>query len=332
MRKTVLPTLLLALAASGCSETSLAYGDPNSIIAAMDPTVWASVEDDVYGALEPRIQTVRDEKAFTVTYQEPGAEYWEQLRRFRQLLLVGTGEEPWMEAAVSKVRDGISGPGIYTAYDAWSRGQQVTLIIAPAGGEADELRKHLGQINETLDNQYRQWAVTRMYQTGQDSALADTLMTKGRFHLMLPGVYRWSSQDSLYLFRNDNPDPSELIRQVAVTWRSPIPADIQPENILEWRSQVAASYNEPQNVDLLGADAGPFEFRGRPAYQIQATWRNPPEQNWPAAGPLITRAVICPSQNRMYLLDSWLYAPGKEKYEYMIQLETILDSFRCGLS
>ena len=37
-------------------------------------------------------------------------------------------------------------------------------------------------------------------------------------------------------------------------------------------------------------------------------------------------------QDRMYLLDAWLYAPGKEKYEYMIQLQTILGSFRCGAS
>jgi len=31
----------------------------------------------------------------------------------------------------------------------------------------------------------------------------------------------------------------------------------------------------------------------------------------------------------MYLIDAWLYAPGKEKYEYMIQLQTILNTFRC---
>ena len=65
------------------------------------------------------------------------------------------------------------------------------------------------------------------------------------------------------------------------------------------------------------------------AIQIQAQWRNPPERGWPAGGPFITRAVTCESQDRTYYVDAWLYAPGKEKYEYMIQLETILDSFRC---
>ena len=105
---------------------------------------------------------------------------------------------------------------------------------------------------------------------------------------------------------------------------------MEGEGILEWRAELAGSYGEPQEVDLSNVDAGPFEFRGQPAYEIQAIWKNPPELNWPAAGPFITRAVICAQQNRMYLLDAWLYAPGKEKYEYMIQLETILDTFRCG--
>ena len=72
-----------------------------------------------------------------------------------------------------------------------------------------------------------------------------------------------------------------------------------------------------------------FDFSGNAAYELRASWRNPPERNWPAGGPLITRTVTCDNQDRTYLLDAWLYAPGKEKYEYMLQLETLLESFRC---
>jgi hypothetical protein len=170
-----------------------------------------------------------------------------------------------------------------------------------------------------------------MYLSGVDSALADTLHIEAGFVLLLPQVYKWSSSDSVFVFRNDNPDPAELIRQIAVTWWTPIPADLQAEGILAWREQlVAAYYSEPQVNTLNNVQAGPMEYRGRPAYQIHGEWTNPPDRGWPAGGPFITRAVVCENQNRMYLIDSWLYAPGKEKYEYMIQLETILDSFRCG--
>jgi len=331
MRKLALTALLAAgVAACGDSLSSLAYGDYNSIVAVMDPALWEEVGDDIYGALEPTILTVINEKTFTVTYQDPSQEEWRNLRRFRQMLLVGAGDEPWMQEAMAKAREPITGPGLHRVWDVWSRGQQVTIILLSAPGAADEVRAHLGEINEALDTQYRGWARDKMFLSGVDSALADTLMSVARFELILPDVYRWSHQDSTYLFRNDQPDPSELIRQIAVTWKTPVPPDMQPEGILEWRAELARSYNEPQDVDLSMVEAGPFEFRGRPAYQIQATWVNPPEQNWPAAGPFITRSVICPEQHRMYLVDAWLYAPGKEKYEYMIQLETILDSFRCG--
>ncbi|MFQ5538185.1 MAG: DUF4837 family protein [Gemmatimonadota bacterium] len=331
-RLAFLPLILLLVATAACNEPSIAYGDANSIIAVMDPALWEEVEDDVYGALEPTLKTVREEKTFTVTYQEPLGTYWNNLRRFRQLLLVGTGDEPWMQEALEKARTPVEGPGIYTAYDVWARGQQVTIVLAEPGKEAEELRKHLPEINATLDRQYRQWAVNRMFMSGVDSALADTLAREAGFTLIVPNVYRWGHKDSIYYFRNDNPDPSELIRQITVTWKSPIPPDMQPEDILAWREEVARTFNEPQEVDLSEAQAGPMEYRGRPAYEIQAIWRNPPELDWPAAGPFITRAVICANQNRMYLLDAWLYAPGKEKYEYMIQLQTILDSFRCGAS
>ena len=40
--------------------------------------------------------------------------------------------------------------------------------------------------------------------------------------------------------------------------------------------------------------------------------------------------VSCPEQDRTYLLDAWLYIPGRSKYEYVLQLETILDTFVCG--
>jgi hypothetical protein len=42
--------------------------------------------------------------------------------------------------------------------------------------------------------------------------------------------------------------------------------------------------------------------------------------------------ITCEQQNRTYLLDTWLYAPGprRSKYEYMIQLQTILGTFECA--
>jgi hypothetical protein len=320
-----------AALAAACDTRGLSYGDPNSIIAVMSPDLWQEVSEDVYGELEQTIVTVRDEKAFTVTYQEPYAEHWPNLRRFRQMLLVGTLSDPWVQETLEASEQEIATPGLYRVRDVWSLDQTVTLVIAQEGGETAALREHLPTIHATLDAEYREYASARMYVSGVDSALADTLATEAGFALMLPDVYQWMHRDSVYVFRNDNPDPSELIRQIGVTWRSPAPAELGVDGLLAWRADlVLAHYTEPQELVAEGMAVRTVSFDGLTALEVRAQWRNPPDRGWPAGGPLITRAVTCDSQDRTYLIDAWLYAPGHDKYEYMIQLETLLDTFECG--
>ena len=332
MRRLIAGSLFCATLVVGaaCNEKGIGYGDPNSIIAVMSQDQWFEVSEDVYEALERTITTVRDEKTFTVTYQGPYAEHWMDLRRFRQMLVVGARSDQWVQEVLDEAREPITGDGIHQIHDVWANGQTATLVLMPEGWGALDLQPYLPEVNTLLDGQYRSYARNRMYQSGVDSALADTLSIEHGFLLHLPSVYRWRHTDSVFVFRNDNPDPSELIREIVVTWMSPAPASVSSEALLEWRARlVEEHYSEPQDIILEGNLEESFDFHGNEAMQLQAQWRNPPERGWPAGGPLITRAITCDSQDRTYLIDAWLYAPGKEKYEYMIQLETILGTFRC---
>ena len=92
---------------------------------------------------------------------------------------------------------------------------------------------------------------------------------------------------------------------------------------------MSASYEFEQDVAAELPDVRRLTGPGAGALEVRGAWETP-EGSWPAAGPFIARAVRCPDQNRIYLMDAWLYAPGESKYEYVLQLETILDSFTCG--
>jgi hypothetical protein len=323
----VLGTSLLVAA---CNEKGMSYGDPNSIIAVMPADIWGEVDDEVYAELERTVLTVSEEKTFTVTYQEPYAEFWDRLRRFQQMFVVGTQDDAWVQEILAQASTPVTDTGLHQVHDVWSRGQNVTLLLLDEGWGPEELRPYLAEVHGLLDRQYRAYAMNRMYFSGVDSALADTLALEAGFSMLYPSVYRWTRQDSVYLFRNDNPDPAELIRQVSVTWRTPAPGIVDRELMETWRSEVvASSYSEPQEWLGESSSERSFEHDGNPTVEIRAQWRNPPERGWPAGGPIIVRAITCEAQDRTYLIDAWLYAPGKEKYEYMIQLETLLDSFRC---
>ena len=333
IEKRLLAGLLVGSALVGtaaCDTLGQGYGDPNSIIAVMSTERWDEVSADVYSALETTIFTVGEERAYTVTYQEPYDEFWPQLRRFRQMLLAGTASDAWVQEVIDRAREPITAPGIYQVRNVWALDQTVTLALLSESGGSAELRGHLPRIHEMLDGQYVSYARNRMYQSGVDSALADTLSTEAGFSLLLPQVYRWRRTDSTYVFRNDNPDPSELIREVVVTWRSPAPATLDSEELLAWRARLVEEYySEAQDVVTDDAVISVEPFLGHDAVRVQAQWRNPPERGWPAGGPFITYGLTCANQDRTYLVDAWLYAPGKEKYEYMIQLETILETFEC---
>jgi hypothetical protein len=333
-------TRLLALAIlSGspfllsCGQSG-AYGDMNSIIVATDPALWDEIRDSLYTALEPRVFTVRQERTFEVTFQDPSQEEWTNLRAFKQELLIGRVSDPWMAEVVDRLDEvDLSPPQILQVYNVWARGQNVTVILLSESGGAPEVFSLLEELHRLYDGQFREHAVSRMFVTGRDTALADSLAREAGFSLVVPVVYLWDRQDSVFVFRNDNPDPSELIRQVTVTWRSPGSEELMQDEILAWRAEIAAAYyGTPQDVDLGHVEAVRSELDGRQVVQVQAVWENPPDLDWPAGGPFVTRAVWCPESDRVYLLDAWLYAPGKAKYEYMIQLETILDSFRCHAS
>ncbi len=321
------------LLSAACGAEERAWGEPNGIIVAAEPDLWGEVEDTVYAVLEQTVRAVRDEKTFRLTWQDPTESRWAHLRRFRQLLLIGTRDDSWVSTALERTREAIPDPpAVVQASDVWARGQVATVLLLPPGGSAEEIEPLLRPARELLVEQFHQYARGRMFLSGRDTALTTTLAGEAGFSLLLPEVYQWERRDSVYKFRNDNPDPSELIREIVVTWR-PLGSGGFPDagEILEWRQAlVSEHYGYPQVLDTTRLEVEEGEVRDRSYREVRAVWANPPEDDFPAAGPFRTRVIRCPSQDRLYLVDAWLYAPGRDKWEYLIQLDTILASFRCG--
>ena len=324
------------LSAGACDNRPLALGDVNAIAMTAAPELWAHVGEQVMEDVEGQVFTVRDDWAFRVSYQEPGGEGWLAVRILKQQLVIGAPSDPWMAPVLGELgeyEEPVDAAVMVQVNDVWSRGQLVTALVLPDGSEAaaaaEMVRQSLPALRETFESQYRDWVVAKMFVSGRDTELEQTLIDEHGFSLLLPEVYEYEVQDSVHIFLNDNPNPSELIRQFAITWRSPAPAEVDGEALLEWRAHlVEHHYDFPQVVNTERWISGPERFAGMEAYRYQAVWENPPDE-YPAAGPFITWAVQCPAQERMYVIDAWLYAPGKDKYEYMIQLDEILGSFRC---
>ena len=327
--RNALPFLVVVAA---CSDTSrMAMGDVNSIIVVADDSLWAEVQDTVLSTLQPRIFAVRDEQTFNLTHTSPYSENWADLRRFRQILAIGTPEAPWVQSALAQADTSVEPPAVVEANNVWARNQHVTTLVIPEQGAADAVRDRVAELQHLMDGRYRDWATSRMFISGHNEALADTLRSVGGFTLDIPQVYRWRRDtENTFVFLNDQPDASELVRWLTVTWRPLDESEPTAEALLEWRDSIASTlYDWEQQTQRDPIHEAAIEAPGAGGLEVRGVWTGTLD-DFPQAGPFVARIVDCPAQDRRYLLDTWLYAPARDKYQYMIQLETLLERFRCG--
>jgi hypothetical protein len=326
------PTLLTlaALLTLGACDKPQALGDANAVIIGLPDAEWATMQGEIEEALEPTAFTVRDERIFRVTQVDPAGPFWGDTRRFRQVLVIGEPADEWIaEVLRQSGREPRELPTIVEATNVWARGQRVIALVVPPGASASAARPLLPELGESMLRDYQVFVRQRMFASGADTERAHSLLQQDGFYLLMPTVYRTEQPDpTTYLFINDQPDPSRLQRVVLATWRPSGEIAMTPLDVLTWREEVAQQYyHPPQLTDRERSERAELASTEQDALQIHGVWSSPPDA-WPAGGPFLARAVECPD-GRTFLLDGWVYAPGREKYEYVFQVNTILDSFRC---
>jgi hypothetical protein len=327
-RRLARPLLAAAVLLGAACDKPQALGDVTALIVAVPAAQWRVIEREVESVLEPRAFTVRDERIFRVTQVDPEGPYWNNTRKFQQVLVIGEPGDPWIAEVLSDAGvQPVELPALVEGRNVWARGQQVTALVVPPRATAAAALPLLPGLGQTLLDRYHETIRHRMFASGVNEALADSLTRQDGFRIHLPEVYRMQRPDpNTVLFVNDQPDPAQLQRVVLVTWQPAGELVDSPEALLRWREQIAQRYYQPPqdtNRDRFQARATP----DRSALQVQGVWGSMPGA-WPAGGPFLSRSLTCPD-GRTFLLDGWVYAPRAGKYEYLVQMNAILDSFAC---
>ncbi len=311
-----------------------AMGETNSLIIIVADSLWQEVGEETLAVLEPTIFTTRPEKQYEVTSIDPSHRAYTELRLIRNVLVFGTEHDSLMIEVADKAGYDLADlePGrVFQVQNVWSRGQTVTATLLRRGNEVDSWVDALPSVLNAVDASYRAFTLRRMFATGADTALAADLGRRFGFSIQVPRVYDrvvrdLGGGDSLVIVRNDNPDPSHLIRSVLIAWR-PTVDSLTKDLAFEWRSEIdETQYNVAQRIDDTNSTVTSFVLEGRRALEVTGVWQDE-RGNFPAAGPFMTWLIDCPT--RTYFIDAWLYAPNDPKYQYILQLQQILGSFRC---
>lgn len=306
-------------------------GPVSSLIVIATDSLWAEIGDSITASLEPRIFTVRDERTFDVTHVSPMSPEWTDLRKFRQILTIGSATDPWVQPVLDEADAAVGSSGLIQVRDVWVRNQFVTALVVSDANDTGEALARLPAAGAAIDSVFYNYAVQRMYTSGVDSALGDSLRGAAGYTMLLPNVYENMSADGgPLLFQNSTQIGGDLVRSVLVTSREGV-HQLDAAAVLAWRDSAAAThYRPPQETLRDTIMSTPFTTTGGVSgAEVQGVWVGT-DPTWPSGGPFLARAVACPDQNRTFLIDAWLFAPSRSKYEYMIQLQTILGTFDCA--
>lgn len=326
--KSALFIALLAALAAGACKAPQAFGDRNSIIVRADRGLWSRVDSTLTEALEQRVFTTRPERKFEVTFVAADDTIWNDFRQWQQVVVVGTaGDEAVRRVLNAADSADVSPPAIVHASSLWARGQQVTALVLPEADQAEAVRSLADDLYALLDGRYQDWIRERMFTSGVDDSLSGALEDHG-FTLTVPQVYLVSQEDSTFLLRNPyRQGDTDLLRTLYLTWRDGATA-LSPDSLRAWREKVDESvYEPPQDILDEGVRYDTLRVGDLRALEFRGVWRDRGE--FPAAGPFVARQVPCPEQDRTYYMDGWLFAPGTDKYQYVRQLEIVMNSFRC---
>jgi hypothetical protein len=319
--------VLLVAGCGAIDRTQPAHGEETSVIVVAIDSLWSASAEDVRAALEPRLFTVRDEKAFEVTHVSPASEDWLELRRFKQVLVVGTAADGWVGAALGDTV--VAAPVIVERPDVWARGQVVTAVVVPAESSLVAFKRLLPELGRVLDDRFRAYVHARMFSSDANTALRDSLAAVAGFSVLLPNIYRPEQSDGAYVFRSAPVAGSQLARVIVIAWRDELNR-LTADEVLDWRDRLAPLvFSLPQETGRERVETRALDGRAAGSLEVHGVWTSR-DASWPAAGPFLDRVVLCPEQRRTYFLEAWLYAPGRAKYEYMIQFQRLLDSFECG--
>ena len=214
----------------------------------------------------------------------------------------------------------VSAPAIVEASRVWARNQHVTALVVPQTGAPEAVRSAVDSLASLFDRRYRQWAQSRMYFSGHNTALADTLRELAGFALDLPEVYRWrQSSDSVFFFLNDNPDASQLVRWLTVTWRDTPSAEITAEAALAWRDSIGSQlYDWSQRTVPDRLQTTPIDQPGARGLAVRGAWTGTvdelpagrpvhhPRHRLPQPGSALSsgRVALRPRQGQVPVYDS----------------------------
>lgn len=343
--------VLLAFSCSDKKEDASQYlpkatGKPGDVILVMDSMQWkgelgAEVRK-VFRAVVPGLP--QEEPMFNLIWVHPSR--MRLLKQIRNLVYVFTLDkttagskalrQDFTPESLEKIKNDTSFYR-FSRKDEYAKGQEVMYLF---GDTEQNLILHLKKDGQNIIDHFnaveRSRLESNMFKTRSTQGVTAFLRKEQNIELRVPvGYVLADKQDDFIWLRQIE---SNRDKDVFITWK-PYTSEYQllPDSVVEWRDEVAKKYlyEDPENpISYIVTERKNFAVVAKQvtlnkhyAMQIRALWRT---NTTTMGGPYIGYALVDQPKGRLYYIEGFAFAPGKDKREIMRELETILWTFKTS--
>ncbi len=327
------------------ASANYAYGKINQILVISDSTLWAEAPGDTfyYYFSAPYILLPQPEPVFDIIHLTMEQLSKQTVRKeFRTIIFLAdlndenspTARLVRSDLGPEKMQEAQSGKGytVVIGQDKWARSQ---LLFYVAGfGEKnlmDNIVQNFPAIARRINEKDEEVVKATAFQAGESAELEAEVKANFSLDLKVPADFKkvkyYTNTQTLWLRR----DVREVVANILIH-KEPYTSKSQltKEGIKAIRNNIGqhVSTRQPNTYMRINDVDLPLFVENKTinnAYTVQARgiWDI---VNDFTGGPFVSNLMLNPKTNELILIDGFIYAPGKDKRNYMQELEFILST------
>lgn len=352
MKYIILLTIVTSFFLAGCNEKNSDYlpkatGKPGEILVIMDSLQWnGNVGAELKKIFRAEVPALpQDEPMFSVIYAHPERNM-KLLTTLKNVVYAftldqnSTGTKRLTRSISPETIERIEKDTAFfmsTIKDEYAKGQEVMYLF---GATEETLIGHLKKSGKRIIDHFNKLEKERLakslFTKQATEGVAAFLRREQQVEISIPVGYRLADRRSDFVWLrqiNANTD-----KDIFISWK-PYESEYQflPDSLIAWREEIAKNYlfEDPKNpisylvTEQRDADviSQQVNFNGHFAMEIRGLWRT---NNRTMGGPFVGYGIADEPRGLIYYIEGFAYAPGKDKREFMRELETILWSFKTS--
>ncbi len=315
----------------------MSWGQDQVIYVFADPEIWKEAEFYVRYSLERAFYTVENEKLYEVRLGDVKA--LDQFYKYKNLLFLCdlSTDQPVAQSVKKMMNSDMknyvqkNGIGLFAKHNFWANEQFVVFMIGNS-------KENLLNYNKTHGNEvfyhYRQKLVQRIsYKLKKNKPVSEKMFKDYPFTLKVPENYLLYKSDPkgrfisfIWRSREDQKlNPDKYISVYYEKMPNKTNKVIEKDWVTKTRKRIAWDYYDQDEMLDQDVQYGLFKFINYPTWYMSGRWQN---KKYYVGGSFQSMGFYDEKTQTAYLIDTSVYFPQGKKLKFLMELESIAQTFR----